>query len=240
MTRPPPGEGPDDPVDDLRRQLRVARHAGALYAHELGNAVFAVRARTELLLHRWEHLDGDERRRQVALVDDQVAHLEQLLAGLVRLTRLEAEDQRPPNGAPDLAAVLDEAVAAALPGSAAPGDVAIDCPAQIRSPVSPSLVSLIARNLVQNALRYGRPPVVVTVPPPADVIELRVADAGDGTADDLRHRMLRLRSSDEPSTHGLGFGLALVHDLVALHDGRMSVEERDPTGVTVVVRLPTA
>jgi signal transduction histidine kinase len=71
---------------------------------------------------------------------------------------------------------------------------------------------------------------------------LEVADTGVGIApEDLKHvfkRFWRGEKSRSRTTGGAGIGLAIVHELVRAHDGRIDVESRPGTGSTFRVSLP--
>jgi signal transduction histidine kinase len=100
-------------------------------------------------------------------------------------------------------------------------------------------------NLLSNAVRFtptgGR--VEVSVRVQSGELELRVSDTGCGISTEfLPHVFERFRQADSSSTRthgGLGLGLAIVHDLVELHGGRVYAEsEGEGCGATFVVRLP--
>ena len=71
---------------------------------------------------------------------------------------------------------------------------------------------------------------------------LEVADTGAGIApEDLKHvfkRFWRGEKSRSRTTGGAGIGLAIVHELVRAHDGRIDVESRPGVGSTFRVSLP--
>ncbi len=102
----------------------------------------------------------------------------------------------------------------------------------------------VASNLLSNALRYtergGRVDLRVRQEERSAVLE--VADTGVGIApEDLKHvfkRFWRGEKSRSRTTGGAGIGLAIVHELVRAHDGRIDVESRPGTGSTFRVSLP--
>jgi len=76
-------------------------------------------------------------------------------------------------------------------------------------------------------------------------VEIAVSDTGQGIPKEmLPHVFDRFRQGDSSSTRshrGLGLGLALVKDLVALHGGTVTADSRGPgLGSTFVVKLPCA
>jgi signal transduction histidine kinase len=71
---------------------------------------------------------------------------------------------------------------------------------------------------------------------------LEVADTGIGIAAEdvprLFTRFWRGEKSRSRATGGAGIGLAIVHELVRAHDGRIDVESRPGAGSTFRVFLP--
>ena len=100
-------------------------------------------------------------------------------------------------------------------------------------------------NLVDNALIHtpagGR--VTLQVLPTQTEMEIRVADTGAGIpADALPHIFERFYQADlsRPGgeKHGAGLGLAIVHEIVAAHSGRITVRSQEGLGTTFTVHLP--
>jgi signal transduction histidine kinase len=74
-------------------------------------------------------------------------------------------------------------------------------------------------------------------------MEIRVVDSGSGIpADAIAHIFERFYQAD-PSRlggekHGAGLGLAIVHEIVAAHSGRITVRSQEGLGTTFTVHLP--
>ena len=102
----------------------------------------------------------------------------------------------------------------------------------------------VVDNLLSNALRYTDPGGHValrTFAEEADAV-LEVADTGIGiAAEDLPHVFERFWRSDRSRARtrgGAGIGLAIVHELVRAHDGRIVIASTPGRGSTFTVRLP--
>jgi signal transduction histidine kinase len=103
----------------------------------------------------------------------------------------------------------------------------------------------IVSNLVSNAINHtfeGEIHVSVRQSSDREGVELRVRDTGIGIpmAEQTRiferfHQVEGIRSR---TREGSGIGLALVQELVRLHDGTISVESVEGQGTTFTVRLP--
>jgi PAS domain S-box-containing protein len=82
----------------------------------------------------------------------------------------------------------------------------------------------------------------VTLRPQGDQVELTVTDTGVGIPAEqlplLFRRFHQVRGPVGRSNEGAGIGLALVHELVRLHDGEVTADSCDGQGSTFTVRLP--
>jgi PAS domain S-box-containing protein len=67
-------------------------------------------------------------------------------------------------------------------------------------------------------------------------VELQVADTGHGIPSDRLEKIFLPFYTTKPK--GTGLGLALVHKIILLHNGRIQVESREGVGTTFRVRLP--
>ena len=107
------------------------------------------------------------------------------------------------------------------------------------------LLSAVVGNLLSNALLYTHDEADVTVSLVADddTVQLRVADTGPGVPDDQKDRIFG-EGERGLEGEGTGIGLYLVDQLVDGYDGRVWVEDNEPTGAVFVVELvrvqPTA
>src|SRR3954469_13264807 len=107
-------------------------------------------------------------------------------------------------------------------------------------------LSLMVRNLIDNAVRYTGEggSVDVSVRPDAGAVVLRVSDTGIGIpARELPRifeRFYRVDRARSRETGGTGLGLAIVRHIVENHDGEIDVRSELGRGTTFEVRLPSA
>ena len=105
-------------------------------------------------------------------------------------------------------------------------------------------LSLLVRNLIDNAVRYTRPGgrVDVGVEEAPDGVVLAVCDTGVGipTRDLPRvfERFYRVDRARSRETGGTGLGLAIVKHVAENHGGSVAVESELGVGTTFTVRLP--
>jgi signal transduction histidine kinase len=100
------------------------------------------------------------------------------------------------------------------------------------------------RNLLENAVKYSDPPrrVDVEVTREGASIALSVRDQGFGIAGDEQReifkKFVRGATSRQRGIKGTGIGLAMVHHIVAAHEGRVTVESAIGRGSTFTIWLP--
>jgi signal transduction histidine kinase/ActR/RegA family two-component response regulator len=109
----------------------------------------------------------------------------------------------------------------------------------------PGRLEQVIWNLLANAIKFtpagGRVDVVVEAA--GDYMEVRVVDTGQGIGPEfLPHVFERFRQADGAAAQrqaGLGLGLAIVRQIVALHGGSVhAASEGEGRGATFTVRLP--
>ena len=100
------------------------------------------------------------------------------------------------------------------------------------------LIYRLVYNLVENAIKYNHSggQVTVTVYQKEKHIYLSVEDTGSGIPEELRERVFepffRVDKSRSRELGGVGLGLALVREIVRVHDGSITVKP-SPSGGTV-------
>ena len=100
------------------------------------------------------------------------------------------------------------------------------------------LIYRLVYNLVENAIKYNHSDGQVTVNAykKQKYIYLSVEDTGSGIPKELRERVFepffRVDKSRSRELGGVGLGLALVHEIVRVHDGSISINS-NPAGGTI-------
>lgn len=99
----------------------------------------------------------------------------------------------------------------------------------------------MAANLIDNACKYGRSTVLVTLAPPAapgGLMEIIVEDDGPGLSDsDIAKVMARGARLDEAAP-GQGLGLSILQETVELYAGELQFGRSDLGGLKARLRLP--
>ncbi len=106
-------------------------------------------------------------------------------------------------------------------------------------------LSRMVTNLVDNALRYARSAVRLSVTVSPGWARVCVTDDGPGIAEPDRARVwdrfVRLDDDRSRAGAGSGLGLAIVREVAAAHGGEVAVSGAEPgPGTAFVIRLPLA
>jgi signal transduction histidine kinase len=215
----------------LERSERQRQNMVADVAHELRTPISVIQGNLRAILDDVYPLDKveisrlyDETRLLSRLVDD-LRELALADAGQLRL------HVRPTDTARVIEATLDN-----LSLAAEAQDVALttQLPAELPSgQADPDRLAQVLRNLVVNALRHtpAGGSVTVTAAPAGDVLEIAVADTGEGiSAEDLPHvfdrfwRVDRSRARDGRWGGGTGLGLSVAQSMIEAQGGRIWAE----------------
>ena len=105
------------------------------------------------------------------------------------------------------------------------------------------LMERVLVNLLENAAKYGAPPIVVSAQATPDALMLSVRDHGPGLPTALTGREAELfdkftRGASESATPGVGLGLAICKAVVEAHGGQISAANAVGGGAEFRVVLP--
>lgn len=218
---------------DLRRIDAMRSALVTTLAHDVRNPLTAIRGTFSLLLGKGIL---DERMHElVAATDRSAERLERLSLNLLDLARLE-------QGRLDLE-LRDVSVADVVRGatSFADPDGAVETvvDSSLHAIADAERLEQILVNLISNALRYGRPPVIVSAEQAHGVVRIVVADHGDGIPLERQSELFEpFRPSETKGS--IGFGLTVVKALTEASGGRVLYRDADPRGAVFTIELPAA
>ena len=110
-------------------------------------------------------------------------------------------------------------------------------------PAKPGTLRRALRNLIENAIRYGKQ-AEVTLLSADGYLEIHIDDEGpgipEGELDAVFGPYVRLETSRSRDTGGHGLGLSIARSIILEHGGTVELENRSPKGLRVIVRLPFA
>lgn len=226
-------------AETLEHEEEIRKASVADLAHELRTPINGLLSRIEAAQDEVLPLPEN-----LTAMHDEAVRLTRLLDDLARLADAEQPGLLLAKQPVDLAQVA-QAVADSFAPRFADAGIAFTAtaePAWVAADAG--RLEQIVANLLSNALRYTEPAgnVELFVRPQGGEALLEVADTGIGIApDDLRHIYTRFWRGDRSrsrATGGTGIGLAIVHELVRAHDGRIDVDSTPGHGTRFRVTLP--
>jgi two-component system OmpR family sensor kinase len=208
-------------------------------SHELRTPISI--ARGEIELARMQAVEGTDTAAALDSAFEEVERLDHLAVSLLVLGRMRAAGP-PPETPVDLADVARQAVGTATAAaSAARPRVAVRVEGHAATRGDEEAIQRAIRNVVENALRYARSEVIVSLENDAEGAVVEVVDDGPGFPDYLlANGVSRFGPGDNPQAHGgAGLGLAIVDAIVSAHGGKVELVARHGApGAIVRLRLP--
>jgi signal transduction histidine kinase len=237
----------NDMAERVERLVRGEKELLANVSHELRSPLARLRLALALLPR-----EGAAEAR-IAEAERDLAELERLIDDVLATARLEATGLPTRLGEVDVRALL-----AGLAERAA-GDPVV-AGRTVRVSDGPPLVlvadeALVRRalwNLVENAAKYGAPPITLAAAPDGDRVTLSVTDEGPGIPPEARERVLdpfhRLDAARTPGRSGpagVGLGLTFARRVAEVHGGTIAVAPAagaggHERGCRVTISLPAA
>ncbi|UZJ44571.1 ATP-binding protein [Marinimicrobium sp. C6131] len=224
-------------IRDLLRSQREMTHA---VSHELRTPL----ARMKFALEMADaNSDPQTLRTRLQSLRADVAEMDQLVNQLLHYARFEQQPSLhlTPGDMPGLlqdlwhrlSGHLDHPPRLYLHTAAHPPPVVCDWP----------LMERALHNLLQNALRYARRRVDITLTTAADETQVQIEDDGPGIPEEERERIfesfVRLREAPELHSAGFGLGLAIVHRVMQWHHGTVRVDTATTGGARFTLRWPS-
>jgi two-component system, OmpR family, sensor histidine kinase QseC len=198
----------------LQRERRFTADA----AHELRTPLAVLRAQWDVLRRA---TGEDERRHAETQLNAGMDRMDRLVTQMLALSRLESTDRLPPAQALQWTPLVEQAFSDVLP-LAERRRIELDCewPAAAMPPMplqgDPDLMTVLLRNLLDNAVRYAPEGSTVRMRFGAD----RLAIENDGAAlppDVLAQLGQRFRRVDGQAESGSGLGVSIAQRIAALH-----------------------
>jgi signal transduction histidine kinase len=222
-------------ADELKSQFV------ALAAHELRMPVGSVHGLAETLVRRSSELSHEVRSEIQDKLLERTERLRLLVEQLLDLSRLEAEAVAIEPARFPVRRRVEEILAALADERAA--DIEVDVPPDLEATADVHAFDRVVSNLLQNALRYGTPPIAVQASQSDRHFRLIVEDRGDGVppefVPDLFERFTRSGSS-RGRVEGTGLGLAIARSYAHAHKGDLLYEPAEPHGSRFQLVLPSA
>jgi two-component system OmpR family sensor kinase len=236
----------DDMAERIERLIAGQKELMANISHELRSPLTRIRVALELLPR------GGAVQTRLKDVESELDELERLIEDILTATRLEVTGLPPyPERIEAQDLLEDLAERARHDPRLGPESVRIVPGGPIELEADRTLLRRALWNLVDNAAKYGSPPVVLAAEHHDGMVALSVSDDGPGIPAEERERVLapfyqmdRARTPGQPA-RGFGLGLTLAGRVAQVHHGVISIGsartiDGSERGCRVTLTLPAS
>jgi len=236
-------------IRDCSERERITRMKDEMLSaisHEMRTPLTAILGFTELLLN--EKVEEEKVSTFLKLSYQEGERLRELIDDLLDLQRLRAGFTGNKFERIEIRAMLQE-IADIFTDMTTEHQIVIACPSDLpRVVVDEQKLHRLLKNLMSNAVKYspggGKITLTARLKRGGRQVTIAVADQGLGIPREaqgaLFDRFFRVYHPEIKNIGGTGLGLALVKEIVNLHEGTVSVKSAPGKGSTFTIELPVA
>ena len=238
----------------LQEAGQIRRDFVANVSHELRTPLTALMGFIETLRGSAKD-DPEARMRFLSIMEREAGRMNRIVADLLSLSRVEADERMRPTETVDIAGLIDATISSLKP-------LAVTSQVHVQTNVGsneciiagdPDQLAQVFTNLVENAIKYSGPEATVSVDLTGpgyetslrgQAVTIAVTDTGQGFdpvhITRLTERFYRIDSHRSREMGGTGLGLAIVKHIINRHRGRLRIESTPGQGSRFTVVLPVA
>ncbi len=203
-----------------RAAVEQQAHLLAITAHELRTPAAVVEGSVSILRESGDSVSKDTREQLLEAMASSAHRLQRLVTDLSAASDVHADALALE---PERITLRSTLLAAADRARAVhPHDrIAVEVTEDVEIVADPARIGQALDNLLDNALRHGRAPVLLTGEPTGAGVRMSVADDGHGIDERLLDRLFERFARAGP-TGGTGLGLHLVREIARSHGGEVT------------------
>lgn len=228
----------DRMFERLEASFEAEKQFTADASHELRTPISVIKGACEYGMKYDE--TPEERQETITMIHRQAEKMSTLVSELLSMTRLDQGTERANFTEADLSA-LTKSICQEQTGEGY--TLHCDIEENIIASIDVSLISRLLQNLLDNAVKYGRPDgsIWVSLCKREGEIQLSVKDDGMGIPAEHQEKIWQRFYQADPSRsgdNGAGLGLSMVKKIAEIHGGYMSLTSEEEKGSTFTLHLP--
>ena len=232
----------EEMTHDLQQLEQLRREFVSNVSHEVQSPLTSISGYA-LALKQMD-ITESERSRYLDIIIAEAERMSKMSDSLLKLSLLESQSQQLQPAAFSLDEQIRRVIVALQPQWSARG-ISFDLHLKhVRLTADHDQINQVWTNLIGNSIKFSRDGGVISVSIRQDMrqVTIRISDTGIGISPEDQKRIFeRFFKADRSHSRkygGSGMGLAIVKQIVLLHQGDIRVESEPGTGTSFIVTLP--
>lgn len=225
-------------IDRLDRTFETQKQFVADASHELKTPLTVISSYTAML-KRWGRDDVNVRNEAIEAIDKETARMQSLIQSMLTLAQAEQENWLNQELF-DVVHMANET--AGMLQTTFQRPVRVKSSAKvIRMYADKNKIQQLLVILIDNAIKYSKDPIDVSVSLIKNIVQIEVKDKGIGIPEEdipnLFERFFRVDGARARKTGGVGLGLSIAKRIVDLHEAKIDVFSLPELGTTITVQF---
>ncbi|SEL51174.1 cell wall metabolism sensor histidine kinase WalK [Paenibacillus sp. OK003] len=232
----------EEMMHDLQRLEQMRREFVTNVSHEVQSPLTSISGYAQAL--KQVNLAEHERNRYLEIIISEAKRMSKMSDNLLKLSMLESQSQQPQLSTLSLDEQIRRVIVTLQPQwSARNIHFELDLQA-VKVLADHDQLNQVWTNILSNGIKFSKDGGVIHVSTKQDIknVTIRISDTGIGIPlEDQKRIFERFFKSDRSHSRkydGSGMGLAIVKQIVSLHQGDIRVESEPGQGTTFIVTLP--
>ena len=228
----------DKMISRLETSFEAEKQFTADASHELRTPIAVIKGACEYAI-KYDETE-EERLETLNMIHRQSEKMASIVSQLLSMTRLDQGTEKANFEKTDMSGLVKSICSDQIKGNYT---LNVNLKENVTANIDVALITRLVQNLIDNAVKYGKPDgnVTVSLNETQDEITLSVKDDGMGIQKDEQSKIWQRfyqvdtsRSSDS----GTGLGLSMVKKIAEIHGGYMSLESEVNKGSEFVLHIP--